>query len=249
MLLLLVSGLMVAGCRSTRVVEPPQLSRRIPSSTQDRLVVPPGPPSRLTKPDNPWEPPVAARAWRYIVLHHTAGEEGSVASIDAAHRKRVDSEGNHWLGIGYHFLIGNGNGMGDGEIEPTFRWQQQLQGAHAGNYDYNQFGIGIALVGNFEHETPTPAQQAAAARLVATLRRAYEIPADHVVAHRDIRATACPGQLFPFDAIAHGADGEFNPGYPVAVFSPREPAAGLSPGRWGSNKPSPSGYSSSTRSP
>jgi hypothetical protein len=129
-------------------------------------------------------------------LHHTATDSGSVKSIDAEHRK------NHWLGIGYHFVIGNGKGMGDGEIAPTFRWTQQLQGAHAGNAPYNELGIGVVLVGNFEERRPTVRQRAAARRLVLALQRQYHISADRVVAHRDVRNTKCPGKFFPFAEIA-----------------------------------------------
>jgi len=203
--LLLAGGLMIAGCRSARVVAPPELTRVSPSASYGRLVIPPPRTPEKSFAANPWEPTVAARKWRYVVLHHTAGEEGSIASIDSAHRKRVDANGNPWLGIGYHFVIGNGHGMGDGAIEPTFRWQEQLHGAHAGNDDYNQYGIGIALVGDFETGVPTPAQRESAARLVQTLSRAYDIPADHVVPHRDIRATACPGKNFPLSEITYAA--------------------------------------------
>ena len=220
LVLLVAGGLLIAGCRSTPVVDPPKLSQIAPRTTYDRLFLPPRDSiDRLTA-ENPWEPPVAARKWRSIVLHHTAGEEGSVASIDSAHRKRVDTSGKAWLGIGYHFVIGNGNGMGDGQIEPTFRWLQQLHGAHAGSYDYNQFGIGIALVGNFENGAPSPAQQEAAAHLVQTLRRVYDIPADQVVAHRDIRATACPGRYFPLHEIAQRSDSDSGmvfPSVPLAA--------------------------------
>ena len=107
---------------------------------------------------DPWKPSVPPRNWTWIVIHHTASSHGSVESIHAAHLQRRDRNGNPWRGIGYHFVIGNGNGMEDGEIEPTFRWRQQLPGAHAGEDEHNQHGIGIALVGNFELGPPTPAK-------------------------------------------------------------------------------------------
>jgi N-acetyl-anhydromuramyl-L-alanine amidase AmpD len=108
------------------------------------------------------------------------------------------------LGIGYHFVIGNGHGMPDGAIEPTFRWRQQLHGAHAGssNPQYNQQGIGIVLVGNFEKDAPTTAQMNAAKSLVRTLKAAYHISAQNVLGHRDVRATECPGKLFPLTEVA-----------------------------------------------
>lgn len=144
------------------------------------------------------------RAWKYIVLHHTASTSGSVESIHAAHRRRKDAQGNPWRGIGYHFVIGNGEGMADGGVESTFRWQEQSSGAHAGNALYNDFGIGICLVGNFEKQPPTSKQLAAVKRLVTFLKTQCEIPHNGVVRHGDVRATACPGRYFPWDDVAAG---------------------------------------------
>ena len=145
--------------------------------------------------DNPWKPTAQLRDWNSIVIHHTATNQGSVESIHEAHLAR------EWLGIGYHFVIGNGNGMPDGEIEPTFRWREQLQGAHAGSDEYNQHGIGIALIGNFEKEPPTPAQLAAIKRLVAVLKSEYHIDGERIIGHREVKATACPGKLFPIALV------------------------------------------------
>ena len=59
-------------------------------------------------------------------------------------------------GLAYHFVIGNGDGMPDGEIEPTFRWREQIQGAHAGAGEYNEQGIGIALDVTLTGDLPSP---------------------------------------------------------------------------------------------
>lgn len=150
---------------------------------------------------NPWRPTVKPRNWKSIVLHHTAAEAGSVESIHETHLKRKDASGNNWLGIGYHFVIGNGNGMGDGEIEPTFRWKQQMHGAHAGEKEHNQTGIGITLIGNFEEKPPTSRQLAAVKQLVSVLKAEYGIPNDQVIGHGDVKATACPGKLFPLEEV------------------------------------------------
>ena len=55
---------------------------------------------------DPWKPSVPARHWSYIVLHHTASSHGSVESIHEAHLQRRDKNGNPWMGIGYHFVVG-----------------------------------------------------------------------------------------------------------------------------------------------
>ena len=155
--------------------------------------------------DNPWKPDVPARDWKYLVIHHTASNSGSVERIHQEHLQKKDKAGNQWLGIGYHFVIGNGNGMGDGEIQPTFRWKEQIHGAHAGVNEYNQHGIGIVLVGNFEQRSPTPVQLAAVKRLIGTLKSQYQIPTSHVVGHADVKATACPGRYFPLDEVSQVA--------------------------------------------
>lgn len=155
-----------------------------------------------------WNAEAPERSWRWIVLHHSGTERGSVNAIDREHRRQTDRKGNHWLGIGYHFVIGNGRGMEDGAIEPTFRWKQQLHGAHAGSETHNESGIGICLIGNFEDQPPTPAQQQAATQLVELLAIRFQLPRDHVLRHGDLKRTECPGHHFPFDAIAGRAPAE-----------------------------------------
>jgi N-acetyl-anhydromuramyl-L-alanine amidase AmpD len=185
------------------MVPPPQLAPvpAPPTSTPTRL--PGKPPTRFTPPPevNVWKPAVAARDWKYIVLHHTATDSGDVQSIHEAHLKNKDKNGKPWLGIGYHFVIGNGSGMGDGDIEPTFRWHEQMHGAHAGVGEYNQQGIGIVLVGNFDKHPPSTDQVSAVKRLVRVLAREYGVTADRILGHGDVKATECPGEHFPLSEV------------------------------------------------
>lgn len=150
------------------------------------------------------------REWKFIVLHHSATEVGSVASIDAAHKQRKDADGNPWRGVGYHFIIGNGRGMKDGEVAATFRWTEQCEGAHAGDLQYNTQGIGVCLIGNFEMEPPTTAQLNSLQGLVIALRKSCQIDAKSIIRHTDIKATACPGKRFPMEKLWAGVvkDGE-----------------------------------------
>jgi hypothetical protein len=159
------------------------------------------------------DPNQPRRAWNWIVLHHSATSGGNVASIDRAHRLQKDAQGRPWLGIGYHFVVGNGQPMGDGEVQPTFRWKHQIAGAHSGKRDYNERGIGICLIGNFDQSPPTAQQLTATTRLVEALCQQHEIPPQRIVRHADVQATACPGRLFPWEP--RGA----NP--PIDVRPPR----------------------------
>ena len=175
-------------------------------------------PAALVSFRSDFETAVPPRRWRYIVLHHTATDSGDVAAIDAEHRHRKDRAGNAWLGIGYHFLIGNGRGMADGLVEPTFRWKQQLHGAHAGDRSYNEEGIGICLVGNFDNYPPTPRQVAAAQELVRMLAERYDIEPQNIVCHQDVGATRCPGVKFPVEEIV-GREAAASIGREAAVSS------------------------------
>ena len=153
----------------------------------------------------PWPTAAKPRAWKYIVIHHSATTRGSVESIHQDHRRRKDATGNNWLGIGYHFVIGNGHGMKDGSIDSTFRWKQQIHGAHSGSVPHNGFGIGICLIGNFENTAPTPKQTAAVTRLLRLLSVHYKLKREQVLGHKRIKPTACPGRLFPMRQIMDDA--------------------------------------------
>jgi len=144
---------------------------------------------------------VHERPWEFLVLHHSATTSGSVESIHSDHRSRKDSNGKSWLGIGYHFVIGNGHGMPDGEISATFRWTRQLHGAHSGSLRHNDRGIGICLIGNFEESKPTAAQRESVTRLIQSLADRYNIPRKRIIGHYQVRATACPGRHFPLKEV------------------------------------------------
>ncbi len=133
------------------------------------------------------------RTWRYIVIHHSATAVGSAAEFDRYHKSKG------WGGLGYHFVVGNGNGSGDGQLEVGYRWSDQLTGAHAKNRLFNEYGIGICLVGNFQETDPSPAQVRTTRALVAALQEAYGIPNARVYRHRDVREgiTECPGNKCP----------------------------------------------------
>jgi len=131
------------------------------------------------------------RAWQRIIVHHSATTGGSATAIDRFHRNKG------WRSLGYHFVIGNGRGSGDGEIEVGPRWRRQQDGAHVRTGGLNRVSIGICLVGDFRTQVPTRAQMASLVRLVRYLQQRFRIPASRVQLHRDVAATQCPGPRFP----------------------------------------------------
>ncbi len=155
----------------------------------------------VNDPDDLFQPPKADRPWKFIVVHHSAQATGSYDQIDREHRKIQG-----WDGCGYHFVIGNGTGSPDGQVEVARRWSNQKHGLHcknAANPDVNEYGIGICLIGNFDDAPPTPKQIAAARALVAYLEERYKVPTEAIGTHAELAGTAsaCPGKNFPEEQI------------------------------------------------
>lgn len=148
-----------------------------------------------------WMADVDESQWEYIIIHHSATESGNVESIHQEHLKRRDANGFHWLGIGYHFVIGNGHGMPDGSVQSTFRWKEQIHGAHSGNELFNTRGIGICLIGNFEEGPPTKSQLESLKRLIKVLSDRHRVTPENLMGHSAIKATACPGKHFRLDEV------------------------------------------------
>ncbi|MCK6471109.1 MAG: peptidoglycan recognition protein family protein [Planctomycetes bacterium] len=162
---------------------PPELDLRPPAA----------PPAHAAAGGDPaWNVPLT-RTWSSIVIHHSASDRGSASIFHKWHLQRGWENG-----LGYDFVIGNGSDSGDGEVEVGPRWKKQIDGAHAGNDHYNQHGIGICLVGNFDHERPSARQMASLERLVRFLQAKCGIPASRVIGHDDVpgKDTHCPGAHF-----------------------------------------------------
>jgi len=133
-------------------------------------------------------------SWRHIVIHHTATPSATPRGIDRFHREQRHMEN----GMAYHFLIGNGRGMGDGEIYIGERWKKQIQGGHLASEQLNMSSIGICLVGNFESKPPTERQMKSLEALIRKLRQQTGLTVAAVTTHRSIhpRHTSCPGKYF-----------------------------------------------------
>ncbi|MFQ5964526.1 MAG: peptidoglycan recognition family protein [Candidatus Scalinduaceae bacterium] len=184
--LLLFMVLILYGC-STQVAKLPVKERRMePIKPEPKITIPSSILSELHK--------FKVRSWKYIVIHHSASNSGNAYTIGKFHREVKGWEN----GLGYHFLIGNGNGSGDGEIEVGDRWNDQIDGAHAGNKEYNRFGIGICLIGNFENSYPTKLQISSLVYLINYLHERCNIPRENIKMHSNFRKTACPGGNFPY---------------------------------------------------
>jgi LysM repeat protein len=146
--------------------------------------------------------PVAPRRWRYVIIHHSGVDTGTVAGMDRYHREQRHMEN----GLAYHFVIGNGNGMGDGEIAVGRRWREQLDGGHLASPTQNKSALGICLVGNFDADKPTARQLQSLEALVQALLKRCELYPSAVKTHQQINVigTRCPGRNFPTQSFLRG---------------------------------------------
>lgn len=137
--------------------------------------------------------------WTHIVIHHSGTARGNAQDMDRYHRdhRRMVN------GLGYHFVIGNGQGMADGEIAIGPRWIAQQDGGHLASPAQNRYSIGICLVGNFDQTKPTARQMEQLRALVRYLQDRVGIPSSRVTTHTliNVRPTRCPGRHFPTEAF------------------------------------------------
>ena len=157
----------------------------------------------VSQPGAEWDPvkprgmELDRQRWKAIVIHHSGGPAGDMESLERDHRAAGLS------GLGYHFVIGNGHGIGDGVVHVGYRWDQQQPGAHvAGGPDsiagiYNRHSIGICLVGNGNRREFTDRQIRELIRLVKSLQVEMDIPSTAVHLHSDLAEVRNPGMHFP----------------------------------------------------
>jgi hypothetical protein len=176
----------------------------VPTSVE--FVEPPPPEPKKADPRRTLPPSVAqaiqgARVkkgrWEHIVIHHSATKEGSGKGMDRYHREDRHMEN----GLAYHFVIGNGNGMGDGEIFIGRRWKEQLDGGHLASHELNEVSLGICLVGDFQKTGPSTKQLNALEALIRSLQSRTQLGDSDVTTHKLIhpKHTQCPGKRFPFE--------------------------------------------------
>ncbi len=129
--------------------------------------------------------------WKYVYIRHTGTTAGNALTL---------GQGSH--GIGDHFVIGNGNGAIDGEIQIGQRWNQQLAALPpVTGATIDPSCVSISLVGDFDRTVPTPTQLHRLSQLVRTLQNRLGIPADQVLLLDQPNSAAGSGKYFPTGAF------------------------------------------------
>jgi hypothetical protein len=134
--------------------------------------------------------------WKYIYIHQSATTGGDARSLAAAANP---------ADIPDHFIIGNGNGLSDGEIQVGPRWNDQSPAKPPTGADHlDPDCISVCLVGNFDQFQPTPTQLRRLGQLVQTLQDQCRISSDGLVLITDTQAANDPaaiGRYFPADGF------------------------------------------------
>ena len=127
--------------------------------------------------------------WKYIYVRHSRTASGNALTLGYAAAPG---------GLGDHFVIGNGDGAIDGEIQIAQRWnQQQPATPPAGAQKIDPSCISICLVGDFDRTVPTPTQLRRLSQLVQTLQGKYGIKSDSVLLIELPNSPAGAGRYFP----------------------------------------------------
>lgn len=125
--------------------------------------------------------------WERIVIHHTDSIDKEF--LNAPGIRRIHMVDRGWSDVGYHWLIE----IVEGEWIATMGRPMYRNGAHVKNH--NTGSIGVAIIGDFEHEAPPVESVHLCAELCAALCRAQGIRTAEIYGHGDLRATKCPGMV------------------------------------------------------
>lgn len=158
-----------------------------------------------------------------LIVHHTAGANGDtnpMATIRSIYYYHAVTQG--WGDIGYNFLIDEAGTIYKGRHSHTAAGPQDTltgeDGAGYGvtaahSYGFNSGTVGVALLGTFTRQDPTPAARSALVEFLAWKADGHGISATgssvyvnpqngssktfaNIAAHRDVSVTECPGDRF-----------------------------------------------------
>ncbi len=138
--------------------------------------------------------PITPGRWDSIVIYHSASPYGTPTSLESRQRELTRQ------GMGFHFVIGNGAGMGDGDIHVGYRWMDQGVGLHSLGQSTEvdpRNAVGVCLVGDGNRRPFTRMQVQRLAELVGSLARELGIDPERVYLQSDLAETGSPGRYFP----------------------------------------------------
>ena len=119
--------------------------------------------------------------WNSIEICFSDTQGGNIGRLAAARGLRNAAD------LNCHFVVCNGSGASDGEIQTTESWQRQRSVRRGPTGLGDDQTICICLIGNGVSALPTDYQLKRLEMLLDALCRRFDIPADDVYLPRDCR--------------------------------------------------------------
>jgi N-acetylmuramoyl-L-alanine amidase len=132
--------------------------------------------------------PIDPQKVRYVVVHHTANANPAWG-IKECHAWHKDGMG--WAGCGYNYLVEQSGAAYFGRANEL----ADYVGSHVAGY--NSSSVGVCLAGNYDQQTPTPANLLTVAKIVAKLLKRYGLSTKAIRYHSELAEKSCPGSKFP----------------------------------------------------
>lgn len=120
----------------------------------------------------------------FLVYHHA---EASNCTVQDVHQWHLN---NGWSGIGYNYFVRKDGNIYKGRPDNAI-------GSHCLHHNTNS--LGICAEGDYTKEIMPEVQKQALIDLGIYLKNKYNITA--IYGHRELYATACPGQNYPLQEI------------------------------------------------
>jgi hypothetical protein len=115
----------------------------------------------------------AAPRWRQIVIHESGSLVGSMEDLSRQHASMGMPS------LGFHFVVGNGNGEQNGAVLMGPRWNAQQHGGSVAD------AIEVCVVGDTSRRPLTDTQLQSLVSVVNDLARHYGIDATNIVRQQD----------------------------------------------------------------
>ena len=142
---------------------------------------------------------VSKPSWQRVVMHGSGAAHGSAGLLNRYHSQVRGLSG----GLGYHFVIGNGAGAGDGVVQTGPRWAKAMP-VEGG--PLAESSISVCFVGDFQSQSPTADQLEAFDELIDYLSlKLGHLP---VTTHGSLVGgeSRCLGTKFPVDQVLRELD-------------------------------------------
>jgi len=150
----------------------------------------------LKQPPTRWRAPAQLFNWTHCLVHHTAALDDP-RSMQADNVIDYHVRVKKWRDAGYHFLCEMI------ENTPVCIILRPLTEVGSHSTGWNTTAVGVVFAGNYMEGAPPDAliQMSINDLFRPIICGILGITKDHIYAHREVKRTACPGDLFPMTLI------------------------------------------------